>query len=334
MRLAGKEKLGFFPAPEQAIAEVLQWVSPPGSGNAPSILDPCCGKGAALAQICGALEGVPYAIEIDSGRQEESKALLEPLGGTVLEPASMLGCRCSPNTFSMIWLNPPYDDEPGGGARTEHTFLARATEWLRPGGLMCLVCPERIAADWRTMKIMCERYKDVAMTRFPETHRKYREVVVFAVKLERSNPKIHSLDFPELAEPLGVYRVPAGVHPRVFAKVELTEEDVSREIGRSPLVKHLTVVEEEPLPEPPLPLATGHVAMLLAAGHLDGIVRPDGEAPHVVRGTAKKMQYISSVEESETLDGSVVTTTIQSEKIVLTVRTIDQDGNLVTLEQE
>jgi len=83
-----------------------------------------------------------------------------------------------------------------------------------------------------------------------------------------------------------------------------------------------------------LPLATGHLALLLAAGHLDGVVRPQGESPHVVRGTAHKVTYTASVEEIENKDGSITTKTIQSEKIVLTVRTAESDGTITTLSQE
>jgi hypothetical protein len=74
--------------------------------------------------------------------------------------------------------------------------------------------------------------------------------------------------------------------------------------------------------------------LLLAAGHLDGVVRPQGEPPHVIRGTAHKVTYTASVEEIENKDGSVTTKTVQSEKIVLTVRTAEQDGTITTLSQE
>jgi hypothetical protein len=64
------------------------------------------------------------------------------------------------------------------------------------------------------------------------------------------------------------------------------------------------------------------------------VVRPDGEQPHVVRGTATKKTYVASQEEIEGKDGSVTIKTVQSEKIILTVRLVEEDGNIVTLQQD
>ena len=66
----------------------------------------------------------------------------------------------------------------------------------------------------------------------------------------------------------------------------------------SPLRSHLTTTPEVPLPSPPLALGIGHVALLLASGHLDGVVRAEGGPPHAVRGTARKREYVSDVTET------------------------------------
>jgi hypothetical protein len=74
----------------------------------------------------------------------------------------------------------------------------------------------------------------------------------------------------------------------------------------------------------------GHIALLLAAGNLDGVVRPEDEPPHVVRGTADKVEYVASEEENENEDGSVTKKTVLAEKIVLTVRAVGPDGEIKT----
>ena len=87
---------------------------------------------------------------------------------------------------------------------------------------------------------------------------------------------------------------------------------------------------ELPLPEPPLALGLGHRALLLAAGHLDGLVCPEGEPPHVVRGTCDKQKYLDRTEVDEKDDGSVTTRQIYSEKVSVTVRAVSTDGEIRT----
>jgi hypothetical protein len=83
-----------------------------------------------------------------------------------------------------------------------------------------------------------------------------------------------------------------------------------------------------------LALGSGHIALLLAAGHLDGLVEPPGEPPHVVRGTARKVQYVSHVETTANPDGSETTRTVLSERITLTVRAVDQTGAIRTFTED
>jgi hypothetical protein len=341
MRLAAQAKLGFYPASPEAVAEAMKYLRGPAfeTGYA---LDPCAGKGEALAQLCRGLGLKPYAIEPDEKRSEDCHRILttDDLEGKVLAPASFFGCAASHLSFSLAWVNPPFDDEVGGGMRTEHTFLQRATQWLRPGGVLCFVCPDHVAERWEVNDFLSQWYTRLATLPFPSEHRRFNEVIVFGIRrsksIERHNEKAaeESERLPLPPDPAFPYDIPPGQPPKRFEKIELTESEIAAEFAASPLKKWMESPADPPLPQPPLPLATGHLALLLAAGHLDGVVRPQGEPPHVVRGTAHKVTYTASVEETENKDGSVTTKTIQSEKIVLTVRTAESDGTITTLSQE
>jgi hypothetical protein len=341
MRLAAQAKLGFYPAPPEAVAEAMKYLRGPAFGEA-CALDPCAGKGEALAQLCRGLGMKPYGIELDEKRAEDCHRDLvnEKLQGKALAPASFFGCAATHLTFSLAWVNPPFDDEIGGGQRTEATFLQRATQWLRPGGILCFVCPDHVAERWEVTDFLSQWYTRLATLPFPTEYRKYAEVIVFGIKrsksVERHNEKAveESERLPLPPDPAFPYDIPPGTPPKRFEKIELTEREIAAEFAASPLKKWMEPPADPPLPQPPLPLATGHLALLLAAGHLDGVVRPQGEPPHVVRGTAHKVTYTASVEETENKDGSVTTKTIQSEKIVLTVRTAESDGTITTLSQE
>jgi len=72
--------------------------------------------------------------------------------------------------------------------------------------------------------------------------------------------------------------------------------------------------------------------MLLASGHIDGLICPPNEPPHVIRGTAAKDEYVASCDENENEDGSVTTRTVISEKPRLVIRVLDSRGSITNLE--
>jgi len=112
--------------------------------------------------------------------------------------------------------------------------------------------------------------------------------------------------------------------------MEPTEPELNRMLASSPLRSHLTAPADVPLPTPPLALGVGHVALLLASGHLDGLVHPEGRPPHVVRGSSTKREYISDEAAAVNPDGSTTTRTTFSERIDLVVRTVDYKGKIRT----
>jgi hypothetical protein len=179
MRLAAQMKGGFYPAQEQAVAHAAAFLRPPRSGPF-SILDPCAGEGAAIRQL-GERLGCPpdktYAIELDEGRATTLRARLPE--APILAPASCFGCRASGRSFSFIWLNPPFDHSYGGH-RVEEQFLRTATDWLMPGGIMALVCPEDVAGEYSdTRQHFIAYYENCRIVPFPDDCRPFNEVIVF-----------------------------------------------------------------------------------------------------------------------------------------------------------
>ncbi len=335
MRLAAQMRGGFYPADPDAVAYAATFLRPPLSGPF-SVLDPCAGCGEALRQLAAALgcpPGLTFAIELDDGRSEALRAALPE--AHVLAPASFFGCRATPNSFSLIWLNPPFDDAYGG-RRVEARFLHTATGWLAAGGVTALVCPEDVAGERSDVRRhFATHYRDCRVVPFPEAHRPFREVIVFGSK--RPVPAAGGRDgdtpppWEEVQAPEGfVYHLPVAPGPRVFLKAEPTEPELQRLLAGSPLRAHLAAPPEVPLPSPPLALGVGHVALLLAGGHLDGVVRPDGQAPHVVRGTCRKREYVADVTGTANPDGSISTRTTLSQRIELVIRTADGTGALRT----
>src|SRR5205809_542378 len=138
MRLVAQMKGGFYPAHEAAVAHAASLLRPPRRQPC-AIADPCAGEGAAIKQLgelLGCCSNQLFAIELDDSRAVKLHDALPD--AHVLAPASFFGCRTSLNSFSLIWLNPPFDDAYGGH-RVEQQFLTTATQWLMPGGVMAFV---------------------------------------------------------------------------------------------------------------------------------------------------------------------------------------------------
>jgi hypothetical protein len=336
MRLAAQVKGGFYPAHEEAVAHAASFLQAP-AGKPFTILDPCAGEGAALGQLSASLECPPdqnYAIEIDDSRAATLQATMPD--AHVLAPADFFGCRASFGTFSFIWLNPPFDYSYGG-RRVEEQFLWRATEWLMPGGVMALVCPEDLVEEHsHARQHLARHYEQIRVVPFPQEHRPFNEVVVFGHKRHRPEADrtgtLSSWD-PAQAHKDFRYQIPSGAGPRRFEKTEPTEPELRRMLASSPLRSHLIAPPEANVPSPPLPLGIGHVALLLASGHLDGVVQPEGKLPHVVRGTSRKHSFISDVTDTDNDDGSTTTRTTISERIDLVIRTVDCSGHIRTFSE-
>lgn len=329
MRLAAQMRGGFYPAPPEAIAHAATFLRPPVSQPF-SILDPCAGEGGAIRQLGEALgcpEALTFAIELDDSRAEKLHTTLPE--SRVLAPASFFGCRASLNSFSFIWLNPPFDDGYAGH-RIEEQFLLTATDWLMPGGVMALVCPEDVVDEYSdARRHFARHYENCLIVPFPEAHRRFNEVIVLGHRRAKLRAKESSWEIA-LAPRGFVYRIPAGTGPRIFKKVEPTESELQQMLATSPLRSHLMAPTQTALPSPPLALGIGHVALLLASGHLDGLVQPPGKPPHVVRGTSRKHEFVADVTDTENADGSTTTKTTISERIELVVRTVDLTGEVRT----
>ena len=333
MRLAAQLKGGFYPAHEKAVDLAASFLQAP-VGEKFTILDPCAGQGTAIRQLGESLGCPPtmiHAIELDDSRGDTIHAALP--AAHILAPADFFGCRASFGSFSFVWLNPPFDHSYGG-CRLEDQFLRRVTDWLMPGGVMALVCPEDVVEEFTdARKHFATFYENITVVPFPEAHRPFNEVIAFGHK--RARPEADRTKdrkaWDTVLAPAGFrYQIPPGTGPRLFQKVQPTEPELRRMLVGSPLRSHLMSPPGTPVPSPPLPLGIGHVALLLASGHLDGVVHPQGKLSHVVRGTSRKHSFISDVTDTENDDGSTTTRTTISERIELVIRTVDRTGRIRT----
>ena len=129
MRLAGQAKGGFYPTPPAVVERVARMIAPRERHGVSRLLDPCCGEGAALAQLGERLRldsasVETYAIELHRERHEAARAVLDHTLCSDTFQVTMANAG-----FDLLWLNPPYDydDEL---RRQEHKFLLQCTRYL------------------------------------------------------------------------------------------------------------------------------------------------------------------------------------------------------------
>jgi hypothetical protein len=96
-RLASLARAGYYPSPDPVATAVGRFVSPPKSGGAFRVLDPCCADGAAVMRF---LEGMDdsnaetFGIEVHAPRAEAAERV------STMSSAAMLAMRDCRTTYS------------------------------------------------------------------------------------------------------------------------------------------------------------------------------------------------------------------------------------------
>jgi len=227
-----------------------------------------------------------YGIEIDAYRAEQARNL-----GIDTLQASTFDVRSPAETFSLLYLNPPYDLEIGStnNQRLELVFLEHTYRWLKSGGVLVFVIPQpqlRVCA-----RILGEYFTDLSVYRLTDPASvQYQQVAVFGVRRKRhqhlrdsalldTGRRLEMLaskaDLEVLGEAPGIrYEIPgSGPITLTNAGIPLDEvEDLPpdsaayRQASRILLPKHRDI-RGRPL----TPLHGGHVGLLCTAGMLNGV---------------------------------------------------------------
>ena len=176
MRTQAKIRLGYYPLPVAEAMRIHNFLQFP---NEPcSVLDPCAGTGAALHTLSDGAAVKRYGVELDAHRAGEARKLLdEVIQGSAFDTHSPV------DSFSLLYLNPPYDFEIGEGKnqRMERLFLEHLVRWVRPGGVIVMVAPYDRVYDCRT--VLTLQFKDKAIYRLTEAEAVvYKQVVVFGIR--------------------------------------------------------------------------------------------------------------------------------------------------------
>jgi len=299
-------------------------------------LDPCAGEGTALAEFTAGTTARTYGIELDKTRAAEASTVLDRVLVSPIED-----CRVGHKSFSLIWLNPPYDWEHGEEdekcERKELTFLKRSVPWLCPGGILVYIIPESAWIE-PIRRLLAYHFTNIDVCRFPEPeYQQFRQIVVIATR--KDAPSADTMPylryFPESSQQAAPVHVPVS-NPivKLFQSTHMEAEEMARLVENSPGWKmFLAKSRKSGLKatcegkRPPLPLHSGHLSLMLAAGVLDGIVG-HGEDSHVVKGKVTKGQSVKVHETVDAETGNVTNTTVYTDQYVVSVKLLDRSGQI------
>ncbi|HEV2618141.1 MAG TPA: DUF6094 domain-containing protein [Candidatus Acidoferrales bacterium] len=312
MRLAGRARLGFYPLPLPEAERIRRFLAFPDQGCC--ALDPCVGDGAAFAAIISGQGVLGYGVELDVGRAGQARTK-----GIQVTHGNCFDAQCSVESFSLIYLNPPYDFEIDDqrSQRMERVFLEHVYRWLKRGGVLVMVVPGRHIND--CSQTLAHQFRDVRIYRLTEPESvKYKQVVVMGVRrtraerdrvqdteITRARIRFESLTAnpgklsPLPGKPDDLFAVPPGDLVRMTYR-GLPLDQIEDLLPRSSAYRRASAVLFAPQSDvsgrPLTPLHGGHVGLLCTAGMLNGIFG-EGGMRHIAHWQSVKLVDKSEQEE-------------------------------------
>jgi hypothetical protein len=351
---------GYYPTDEVTMARLLQAIDAP--ANRLAILDPCCGEGAALADLKAHLvqlgsEPLAYGVEYNAERAVNARQWLD-----VVAHADIADMAIKPRQFGALFLNPPYGDMVGdqaqldiattGRKRLEKHFFRLAHPWLAHEGLLILIVPHYVF-DSEFAHLVAKSYKDVKVFMAPE--QRFKQCVLFGVK--RRHDRLDA-DLARQLEDMGSGTLPPELpehwhEPRYEIPVSATEsihfvasrihgDGLEHELGKLARATLWPQFEQQfgshvqKHRRPLRPLRDWHLALALAAGQISGVVESADGRKLLVKGDTHKDRSLKVTFEEVGTKGDQREVRTFTDRFVPVIRAIEftpgpMSGNLVTI---
>jgi hypothetical protein len=297
-RDASRLKMGFYPLPESEavrLRSLLNFTEPA------SIIDPCAGQGTALELITHGADVRRYGIELDAERVLVARSRnIETIQGNTFDAIA------KSESFSLLYLNPPYDSEIGlvANNRMERLFLDHTYRWLAIDGVLAMVISfERLTDCAGILSSHFTRLNVLRMT--ADESVRFRQIAVLGI---RSNVRGAAVDankhqlqriglygsyqeLPELApDSCEPYRVPPTGEAELSYRglpYDLLEDLLPHSGAWKQAMPLLAPHEDVATGRPITPLHGGHVGLLCTAGLLNGVFG-EGDDRHIARWRSVK----------------------------------------------
>lgn len=354
-------KAGYFPTDEDTLSRIQSAIAtPPTQGRRLiRICDPCCGTGAALADIAQHLIDYQHdlkepslietlGVEFDKDRAWEAKKLLARV-----THADIHDVVIKPRSLSLLFLNPPYGfgvsdsanmdrniiDGGEKAERLERTFLKKTASTLMPGGLLVYVIPF-YALDDEIRTYLARHFKDLRFYMAPE--KQFQQCVIFGVKVKPTHPRKDVLEMLAKAQAgeLKDQVLPVEWCETPYILPVATDDEFdfrAVRIDRDQLIEELKHFESNLLwpsfdrhfnqarashRRPLRELSRWHLALALAAGQVRGMIRSKNGRSFLIKGdTFKRKQRTVTMETDE--KGNVRQTVTMLDKFVPVISAIE-----------
>jgi hypothetical protein len=346
-------KNGYFPTDEASISRILAMLEI--NSGAMRLIDPCCGEGIALAECahyCREAGATVFSsgIEFNAERAANADTLLDHV-----VHADFNDCIVSSSQFNLLWLNPPYgdritdqvvrDQDQRGRDRWEKYFLNRSLPMLSFGGLLIYIIPHYVI-DRHLAKQLSRCLDSIGVYRLPEDQ--FRQIVVMGYRRRvegQANPDLINLLLdvandrnaaPELSEvPDRFYKVSTLTPDQQKRLIEIRSNLPTRELVTDVISKHAclwhdfanhfnqrTTLKRRPVRK----LSDWHLALMLAAGQVSGVVESSSGRQLLVKGGTHKEKEVA-VEFSEDEDGNLEEKRIATDRFVPIIKAINVTRN-------
>jgi tRNA1(Val) A37 N6-methylase TrmN6 len=184
VRNVARIKLGYYPLPPEESKRLRKLLD--FSAGMASVVDPCAGTGAALHQLTEGAQVEKHGVELDANRAAAAAA-----GAITTIQGDLFNTIAKVESFSFLYLNPPYDSEIGSIAnkRVEFLLLEHTYRWLVEGGVLLMVVPQ--AQLHSSIPLLAENFVDLRVFRLtdPESER-FDQVALFGVR-----KRMHGQDY-------------------------------------------------------------------------------------------------------------------------------------------
>lgn len=298
MRNAARLKMGYYPLPESEgmkLRSLLSYTFPA------SVIDPCVGQGAALHLLTKDASVRLHGIELDAER-----ARIAGSTGIEIIQGNTFDAVIRPESFSVLYLNPPYDSEIGSIAnrRMEALFLEHTYRWLVMEGVLILVIPFERLHD--CAGILSSHFAALNIFRMTDPDSvQYRQIAVLGVRrevrgiaVENNKRQLQSIGLygslrklPELQPDVCArYTAPASGPVEMGYRglpYDLLEDLLPHSGAWRQAAPLLLPHDDIATGRPITPLHGGHVGLLCTAGLLNGVFG-DGDDRHIARWRSVK----------------------------------------------
>jgi len=324
-------KNGYFPTDSISISRINNALTL--AGDNANIFDPCCGEGAALSEVKLSLINqhrdsrpvvTAYGVEYEKERAWHSKQVLNhSIHGDIRD------CMITARQFGLLFLNPPYGDAVADKAqlsdptkkrlRLEKEFYRRTNGLLQFGGVMVLIVPYYVL-DSEFSSWISGHFHDVKAYMAPE--QQFKQCIIFGVKhrvtsawpvgkeykttrnhlIAIGDGSIEAEVLPEQWPDEHVYQIPEVIDNGRFELVRLDGMQLADTLKGSKglwrqyaqLFGSMKMLEHK---RPLCDVSNWHLALLLAAGQVSGVVNSNDGRTFVIRGDTYKDKKVTTTRE-------------------------------------